>query len=245
KKHRLIENIDDICLDIAMYTIGSIIQAVPAQKMSINYPDAEIQRLEYDSRRLAKGEESLFFALHGARDGHLFLRDAYKKAVRNFVLSDLEFAVPGCRRCNFLRVHDTLRAWQSLAASHRQQCANQVIAISGSNGKTLVQDWLHQMLSVDYACYQSPNSYNSQLGVALALWEIRNDHQIALIEAGISQVGEMQHLETMIKPDIGVFTALGTAHSEGFSSKEQKLAEKWKLFQGVTQVIAPSLVAEI
>lgn len=228
-----------------MYTIGSIIQAVPTQKMSINYPDAEIQRLEYDSRRLAKGEESLFFALHGARDGHLFIRDAYKQGVRNFVLSDLEFDVSDFQGCNFIWVHDTLRALQSLAASHRQQCATKVIAITGSNGKTIVKEWLHQMLSVDYACYQSPKSYNSQLGVALALWEIRNDHQIALIEAGISQVGEMQHLETMIKPDIGVFTALGTAHSEGFSSKEQKLAEKWKLFQGVTQVIAPSLVAEI
>src|SRR5690606_35181785 len=105
KKHRLIENIDDICLDIAMYTIGSIIQAVPTQKMSINYPDAEIQRLEYDSRRLAKGEESLFFALHGGRDwacdGRTLIRDIFMQGVRNCLLSDLAIDVSDVQECKF------------------------------------------------------------------------------------------------------------------------------------------------
>lgn len=228
-----------------MYTIGSIIQAVPTQKTSIHHPSAEIQRLEYDSRRLGKGEESLFFALQGARDGHLFLHDVYEQGVRNFVLSDLNFDILGFEGCNFIWVEDSLRALQSLAAHHRQRSGAKIIGITGSNGKTIVKEWLYQMLSVDHNCYQSPKSYNSQLGVALSLWEIREEHQIVLIEAGISQMGEMPHLQSMIKPDIGVFTALGTAHSEGFPSKEEKLAEKWTLFQGASQVIAPSTVADI
>lgn len=225
-----------------MYTIDSIIQVLPVKKTSLYCSNVVIQRLEYDSRRLGKGEESLFFALQAARDGHLFIPDAYEQGVRNFVLSDLGFETSGYKGCNFIWVEDTLQALQVLAAHHRKQSQATVIAITGSNGKTIVKEWLYQMLSADHNCYQSPKSYNSQLGVALSLWEIRDEHELVLIEAGVSQKGEMQRLENMIRPDIGVFTSLGTAHSEGFSSKEEKLSEKWKLFQHASAIVAPSEV---
>lgn len=229
-------------LVIAMYTISSILKVIPSQKTLICDPDLKIQTLEYDSRRIGEGASGLFFALQGVRDGHMFLGEAYRQGVRSFVVSQTDLNITGFVACNFIWVADTFDALQQLAGSHRQSFDVKVIGITGSNGKTIVKEWLYQMLSPDYNCYQSPKSYNSQLGVALSLWEIQQEHQIALIEAGISQVGEMSRLEAMIHPDIGVFTSLGTAHSEGFSSKEEKLKEKWKLFAHSHSVIASSAI---
>lgn len=225
-----------------MYTISSILEVLSSVKTSIFNPTSEIQTLEYDSRKIRQGETSLFFALAGVRDGHLFVADAYRHGVRNFVLSKTDLDVGQYTDCNFIWVRDTLEALQALAAFHRRKFDVQVIGITGSNGKTIVKEWLYQMLAVDQNCYQSPKSYNSQLGVALSLWEIQKEHKIVLIEAGISQVGEMSRLEQMIEPDIGVFTTIGTAHSDGFESKEEKLQEKWKLFAHSKKIIAHSAI---
>ncbi len=229
----------------AMYTIGSILEAITAVKVSISNPRLEVQRLEYDSRKIRQGEFSLFFALKNLRDGHTFINDAYHKGVRNFVISDLDIRVDNYSEANFVWVEDTLQSLQQLAAFHRKRFPIPVIGITGSNGKTIVKEWLYQLLSVDLRCYKSPKSYNSQLGVALSLWEIQEDHQIALIEAGISRVDEMKHLEKMIQPDIGVFTSIGTAHADGFTSKEQKFEEKWNLFENSSTIIAPSEVVPV
>ncbi len=223
-----------------MYKIGSILEVIKSVKVSISNPTLEIQRLEYDSRKIRQGEFSLFFALRNFRDGHLFVNDAYLRGVRNFVVSDPTFAIDNYSDVNFIWVDDTLRALQDLAAFHRKHYTIPVIGITGSNGKTIVKEWLYQLLSVDRRCYKSPKSYNSQLGVALSLWELQEDHQIALIEAGISQTGEMKQLEAMIRPDIGVFTSIGTAHADGFASKEQKFREKWSLFRDSEIIVAPS-----
>lgn len=223
-----------------MYTTSSILEVLTSVKVSVSDPKSEIQQLEYDSRKVRQGEKSLFFALKGLRDGHLFIEDAYRKGVRNFVVSDRGLDADTYVGANFIWVEDTLVALQKLAAFHREQFMIPVVGITGSNGKTIVKEWLHQLLSVDRRCYQSPKSYNSQLGVALALWEIQQEHEIALVEAGISTSGEMERLTQMIRPTIGVLTSLGTAHADGFDSKEQKFAEKWQLFEYAHTIVAPS-----
>ncbi len=223
-----------------MYTTGSILEVLTSVKVSISNPHLEIQNLEYDSRKIRQGEQSLFFALKGLRDGHLFIEDAYRKHVRNFIISDRSFIIDPYAEANFIWVEDTLCALQELAAFHRQQFVLPVVGITGSNGKTIVKEWLYQLLSIDRRCYQSPKSYNSQLGVALSLWEIQQEHEIALIEAGISTDGEMERLAQMIRPTMGIMTSMGIAHAEGFVSKEQKFVEKWKLFAHAEMIIAPS-----
>ncbi|NGM61830.1 bifunctional UDP-N-acetylmuramoyl-tripeptide:D-alanyl-D-alanine ligase/alanine racemase [Sphingobacterium sp. SGG-5] len=223
-----------------MYTIDAILKIITSVKVSISNPALEVQRLEYDSRKIRQGELSLFFALKNIRDGHHFIDDAYHKGVRNFIISDPVVFTDKYPDANFISVEDTMRALQELAAFHRRRHAIPVVGITGSNGKTIVKEWLFQLLSVDLMCFESPKSYNSQLGVALSLWDIQVDHQIALIEAGISRPGEMEQLEVMIRPDIGVFTSIGSAHADGFVSKGQKLEEKWTLFRNCKTIIAPS-----
>jgi UDP-N-acetylmuramyl pentapeptide synthase len=123
-----------------------------------------------------------------------------------------------------------LAALQQLAAYHRSKFSLPVAGITGSNGKTIVKEWLYQLLKDEYNVVRSPKSFNSQIGVPLSVWQIRPEHGMALFEAGISRQGEMQKLAEIIRPNIGVFTNLGNAHSEGFSSQEEKLNEKFKLF---------------
>jgi len=225
-----------------MYTITKLVDNLEALDISIDNGEALISDLAYDTRKIYKGQESLFFALVNQRDGHNYLQEAYEKGVRNFVISKSNLDISSFQSCNFIWVEDTLIALQEIAAFHRRQFNFPIIGITGSNGKTIVKDWLYQLLSVDYNCYQSPKSYNSQLGVALALWRLSADMDMAFIEAGISQVGEMEQLADMIAPTMGIFTSLGTAHREGFISKEQKFAEKWKLFDTATKVIVPAQV---
>ncbi|KGE13233.1 bifunctional UDP-N-acetylmuramoyl-tripeptide:D-alanyl-D-alanine ligase/alanine racemase [Sphingobacterium deserti] len=223
-----------------MYTVGTIFSAVQYERTQITDPQLEIVDLAYDTRKIRNGSHSLFFALKSVRDGHLFLQDAYQKGVRAFVVSDQKIDSQNFPDANFIWVSDVLEAMQELARFHRLQFRKPIIGITGSNGKTVVKEWLTQLLQEDKRVYQSPKSYNSQLGVALALWNLSDDYDIALIEAGISLPGEMALLQKMIIPEIGIFTNIGAAHASGFSSKKQKLEEKLLLFSESKQVISPS-----
>lgn len=214
-----------------LYPIDEIADILQARAL-IGHP-ARISRLLIDSRHLAfPGPESsgLFFAVKAARDGHDFISEAWENGVRNFVISDEYFPVEKFSGSNFLYVNDTLQALQQLAAFHRNHFGYPVVAITGSNGKTMVKEWLFQLLSVDKHVVRSPKSYNSQIGVPLSLWQMNSGHELAIIEAGISLPGEMQRLEQIIRPDIGILTNIGTAHDEGFDSLHTKITEKLRLF---------------
>ncbi len=198
---------------------------------------AKIEHLVLDSRRISLPETSLFFALTGpSRDGHEFLVEAFEKGVRNFVLSK---SVDGSRfpHSNIILVNDSLAALQTLASWHRRQFSIPVIGITGSNGKTIVKEWLNQLLADEYVIVRSPKSYNSQIGVPLSIWQLNNECDLGIFEAGISQPGEMEKLERIIQPSIGIFTNIGEAHSEGFKNIQEKIHEKARLFENSTTII--------
>lgn len=201
-------------------------------------PDREITHLATDSRRLFQASSCLFVCIRGPRhDGHRYIPEAISGGARLFLVDRVpeEYAENVC----FLVVPDTLRALQALAGHHRRQFRYPFVGITGSNGKTTVKEWLYTLLREDRAVSRSPRSYNSQLGVALSLSLAGGEHDIALIEAGISLPTEMAHLEHMVRPDIGILTSLGSAHDEGFPDRETKLREKLVLFEGAGCVIAP------
>jgi len=188
-----------------------------------------------DSRLITNTEEVLFFSLISHRnDAHLYIDALIEKGIKAFVVSNKDYIR---NTASFILVNDTLQALQDLATHHRSQFNIPVIGITGSNGKTIVKEWLYQLLKEDKVICRSPKSYNSQLGVPLSVLNLNKTHQLAIFEAGISQPGEMQRLQYIIKPTIGVFTSLGQAHDEGFKNREQKLAEKWKLFGSTVKVI--------
>ena len=202
--------------------------------------DVLIEHLLIDSRKISFPQTSLFFAIVGERhDGHDFIVDAYKSGVRNFVISHLKnIDNQQFKEAIFIKVPDVLRGLQDLAAYHRAQFPQlQVIGITGSNGKTIVKEWLYQLLKDDFNIVRSPKSYNSQVGVPLSVWQINETHDLAIFEAGISTTGEMAYLERIIQPTIGVFTNLGAAHTEGFALDEEKIKEKFKLFKNVKTLI--------
>ena len=202
--------------------------------------DALIEHLLIDSRKISFPQTSLFFAIVGERhDGHDFIVDAYKSGVRNFIISNVQnIDNQQFNDAIFIKVSNVLRGLQDLAAYHRAQFPKlQVIGITGSNGKTIVKEWLYQLLKDDYNIVRSPKSYNSQVGVPLSVWQINETHDLAIFEAGISTTGEMAYLERMIQPTIGIFTNLGTAHTEGFASNEEKIKEKFKLFKNVKTLV--------
>ncbi len=208
--------------------IQQILQAEWLQKTELN---PTVDHLLFDSRSVSSPAVSLFFALPGKnRDGHRFLDELYQQGVRQFVVSQ-SIAVQKWPEANFLKVDNTLDALQSLATHHRSRFNIPVIGITGSNGKTVVKEWLAQLLSPDFDIVRSPKSYNSQIGVPISVWQMQPRNTLAIFEAGISQMGEMEHLEKIIRPTIGVFTNLGTAHQEGFSAPEEKLQEKTRLFE--------------
>lgn len=223
-----------------LYTLTSIVSYIQNQHHILHDATREIYELAYDSRKVRNAESSLFFALKNVRDGHTFISDAYHKGVRAFVVSQPDIDTALYPEASFIWVDNVLAALQELAAHHRKQFHKPVIGITGSNGKTIVKEWLVQLLQEDRKIYQSPKSYNSQLGVALSLWNLSEDYDCAIIEAGISLPGEMEQLEAMIQPDIGIITNIGAAHAGGFESKAAKIAEKLKLFKHTNDVIFPS-----
>lgn len=193
-----------------------------------------------DSRSLTFASQTLFFALVTKKgDGHRYIPQLYLQGVRAFVVSrQPEEFRNTCPEAWFLVVDDTLHALQKLAAHHRRQFDNiPIVGITGSNGKTIVKEWLYQMLCVDRKVVRSPRSYNSQVGVPLSVWQLEKTHDLAIFEAGISQQGEMDRIESIIRPTIGILTNIGTAHSAGFESEQQKLIEKLKLFKNSDIVI--------
>ena len=193
-----------------------------------------------DSRRLFYPETTLFFALYGQRrNGQAFIPDLYLRGVRNFIIYDA-LDSKDFPEANFILVKDSLRALQLLAAFHRLQFDIPILGITGSNGKTIVKEWLNQLLEDQFQIVRSPRSYNSQIGVPLSIWQINVRHNLALIEAGISQMKEMRILEEMIKPTLGVFTNIGEAHDQGFENTETKIREKLELFKDSIALIYPS-----
>jgi alanine racemase len=201
-----------------------------------------IKHLISDSRTITSFSESIFFALISERNnGHKYVNDLYKSGVRCFVVSE-NVKLP--KDCAVIKVKNTLTALQQLAAYHRSQFSLPVIAITGSNGKTIVKEWLYALLKDHFNICRSPKSYNSQIGVPLSVWNLNADHTVGIFEAGISTTKEMQKLEKIIKPNIGVFTGLGDAHAEGFSGTKQKIAEKFSLFDNCTVIVVNGLSAK-
>lgn len=222
-----------------VYTIEEISRIIGGELLGNGPAEEEhvIEHLLTDSRKLVHPASTLFFAIPGPRrSGEAYIEELYERGVRYFVVPD-SF---GSRLPDtvFISVKDPLTALQQLAAFHRQQFSMPVIAIAGSNGKTIVKEWLYQLLEKDYRIVRSPKSYNSQVGVPLSVWLMNDTHNLAIFEAGISRKDEMQKLEQVIRPTIGVFTHLGDAHGENFTDPEEKAAEKFKLFTGVDWVVA-------
>jgi len=219
------------------YAISEVISILQPSHVVHPLKNAPIQHLVIDSRKIIFPQQSLFFALKGLRqDGHDFITEAYAKGVRNFVVARRP-NIQEYPDANFLQVEHPLRALQQLAAHHRQQFQIPVIGITGSNGKTIVKEWLFQLLSPDKRIIRSPRSYNSQIGVALSAWQLHERHELAMLEAGISQMDEMAHLAKIIAPTIGIFTNIGAAHQEGFPSLEAKARQKALLFEKANTLV--------
>ena len=223
------------------YTIEKITTLIGARR--IGSADARIGWLLTDSRSLCFPEETLFFALKTQRnDGHRYIADLYRRGVRNFVVEPVLNAVRmggevDYTDANFLVVPSPLAALQRLAERHRDEFNCPVVGITGSNGKTMVKEWLYQVLSPDYHVTRSPKSFNSQIGVPLSVWLLNEQTEVGLFEAGISQPGEMQALADIIQPTIGVLTSIGAPHQENFRSMEEKCMEKLQLFHDAKAII--------
>ena len=222
------------------YSIEKVTTLIGARR--IGKRDAQIGWLLTDSRSLCFPEETLFFALKTARnDGHKYIEDLYRRGVRNFVVEqeplNSTLYTLNYSDANFLVVPSPLAALQRLAERHRDEFNIPVVGITGSNGKTMVKEWLYQVLSPDMTVTRSPKSYNSQIGVPLSVWLMDEQTDVALIEAGISQPGEMQALADIIQPTIGVLTSLGAPHQENFRSMEEKCMEKLQLFHDAKVII--------
>ncbi len=220
------------------YTISEITQIIKGELIQECDRNALVSELVIDSRRLTMPEHSLFFALISKRnDGHKYIEELYDKGVRNFVVENEPANLLLLYNTNIIRVKNTLFALQGLAAMHRKQFNIPVIGITGSNGKTVVKEWLYQLLNESKNIVRSPKSFNSQIGVPLSVWQMREDHDLAIFEAGISEPDEMDRLQPIIQPTIGIFTNIGHAHDENFINRIQKAGEKLKLFTRVKTLI--------
>lgn len=218
------------------YGIKDIAEIIGAHKSRLH--EETISILLTDSRRLSFPEQSLFFALKTkTNNGHNFIKELYALRVRNFVVSEMRPEFKEMADANFLEVKDTLVALHKLATYHRKRFSIPVIGITGSNGKTVVKEFLYQLLHNEFNIVRSPRSYNSQLGVPLSVWETNEKHTLGIFEAGISQPDEMGKLQRIIKPTIGIITNIGEAHQENFISSSQKCMEKLMLFNDCEAII--------
>jgi alanine racemase len=194
--------------------------------------DRQFTSLCVDSRKAIDVEGTLFFAIKGERnDGHDYLLSLYNAGVRQFVVERPIGESNVFEGANIILVPSSVQALQSIASFHRSQFSFPIVGITGSNGKTIVKEWLYQILSRDKAVAKNPGSYNSQVGVPLSVWQLRSHHQMGIFEAGVSRMGEMKNLEAIIRPTIGIFTNIGSAHSEGFPDLKSKILEKLALFK--------------
>lgn len=220
--------------------LNDIIKAIGGHTYGRHDEDNKIiKHLLIDSRMLVIPESTIFFALStNSNDGHNYISELYKNGVRVFVVSKTPDALESkFTNAVFIEVKDTLSALQKLARYHRRKFNFPVLAITGSNGKTIVKEWLFQLLNDKLKIVRSPKSYNSQIGVPLSVWQMDKDFEMGIFEAGISTTGEMGNIQNTIMPDYGIFTNIGPAHDEGFKNKKEKIKEKLKLFKGVKKLI--------
>jgi alanine racemase len=228
-------------MDYDIRKIADIVQG----RLLLHHNDGVVKHIVLDSRKVTDADDSIFFAIKGKRhDGHHYINDSYEKGVRHYVVSQ-KVNTRKLKGSNVVEVSDTVRALQQLASFHRRQFQIPVIGITGSNGKTITKEWLYQLLQDDFNIVRSPKSYNSQVGVPLSVWLMNADHTLGIFEAGISQPNEMEHLEKIIQPSIGIFTNIGDAHAEGFLNIRHKIKEKLKLFSNVKILIYRKDYAEI
>ena len=205
-------------------SIRNIIPIIKAQFVGTN-EIAIIDSVSIDSRSLQNSDSTLFFAIVGPNhDGHSYIAELIKNGVLNFVVNHIPKELEG--KANFLIVENTLDALQTFAAFYRSNFDFPIIGITGSNGKTIIKEWLNFLLSPDYNIIRSPKSYTSQVGVPLSVLGINEKHNLAIFEAGISLKNEMEHLQKIIQPTIGVLSNIGSAHDEGFESIGEKIKEK-------------------
>ncbi len=217
------------------YSIGEVVEYTGGELVSESSQWNVISDILIDSRRVVTPEDSIFFALVSKKNnGHKYINELYEKGVRSFVVSE---NVIEHDDANYILVENTLDALQKFAARHRHNFDIPVIGITGSNGKTIVKEWLFQLMSPDKKIIRSPKSYNSQIGVPLSVWQMRQDFDMAIFEAGISEPDEMERLRKIIDPTIGIFTNIGQAHSENFITVKQKVGEKLNLFTKVDTLI--------
>jgi len=217
------------------YTFSQLAEAIGAKHSGKS--DYKVDRLLIDSRSLVQPEGTLFIALKTANnDGHKYIAELYQRGIRMFLINN-GFDTKNYKDASFIIVSETLKALQGIVTWHRKHFEIPVLAITGSNGKTIVKEWLYQLLSPDKMIVRSPRSYNSQVGVPLSVWQMDSTHQLGIFEAGISQTGEMENLQHIIQPTIGLFTNIGEAHGLNFSDSRQKIKEKLKLFKKVQTLI--------
>lgn len=223
-----------------IYTAGEIAQITSGQ--TFGDADHPVSRILLDTRKVRDAADAVFFAINGdVHDGHQFIQSAVDQGVKVIVCE----RDPTIEGVTTIKVRNSLSALQKLAASHRSKFDIPVVGITGSNGKTVVKEWLTQLLAPDKIICRSPKSYNSQVGVPLSVWNLDSRHNLAIFEAGISKPGEMKRLEPMVKPTIGIFTNVGQAHMENFDSKEQLAHEKAALFASADRIIFRSDYPEI
>ncbi len=222
-----------------MFSFSQIADLSGALVLSKNAPDVNIKHALTDSRSLHFPHETIFIAIKGKNhNGHQYIETLFARGVRQFVIEDESAVSERVKKSsNILKVKSAVHFLQAMAGFKRRLFQIPVLAITGSNAKTMVKEWLWQLLQNNYSIVRSPKSYNSQLGVPLSVWEMEPYHTLAIFEAGISLPGEMEHLYAVIAPTHGIFTNIGTAHDEGFVSRPQKIQEKLKLFQGVEKLI--------
>ncbi len=219
--------------EITVTEISKIVNGKLAGNKSVLH--LPISKIITDSRTFFSGKNALFFALTGPRNnGHVYIPELIKKGVSAFIISDESAILDDAA---FILVDDTTSALQKLAAYHRKQFKYPVIGITGSNGKTIVKEWLHNILGSNFQIVRSPKSYNSQIGVPLSILQMDSNFNLGIFEAGISKPGEMGNLQKIIDPEIGIFTNIGDAHQENFESFQQKTEEKLQLFKSSKSLI--------
>ncbi|HXS57205.1 MAG TPA: Mur ligase family protein, partial [Hanamia sp.] len=215
------------------YTIDQIEKITKGRLVNINEQIPQPAYLSLDSRKVVFPDSTIFFAIRNQhQNANFFIENLYKSGVRNFVTDDESIDVKKISQANVIVVSDTIAALQQLAAFHRDQFSKDfyVIGITGSNGKTIVKEWLNHLLEKDFVIVRSPKSFNSQIGVPLSVLNINSTNNLGIFEAGISLPGEMKMLEKIIRPDVGILTNIGNAHDEGFKNRTQKIREKLVLF---------------
>ncbi|MFZ9262187.1 MAG: bifunctional UDP-N-acetylmuramoyl-tripeptide:D-alanyl-D-alanine ligase/alanine racemase [Chitinophagaceae bacterium] len=218
------------------FVVNDILSITAVEKIGVS-SNVEIQHLLIDSRKLVSPDNTIFFAIKtSTNDGHHFIEELYLKGVRFFVVSQLPEIVK-FHDATFYDAENVIAVLQTIAAFHRKQFVYPVIGITGSNGKTIVKEWLYHLLQPFFDIVRSPRSFNSQIGVPLSVWQMRESNELAIFEAGISLKGEMKRLQEIIQPTIGLITNLGEAHAEGFLDEEEKLLEKLQLFSAVEVLV--------